>query len=247
MSVVQPSVKEEPQSDNVIQFMGEFVSGSYDGPHIYAPLIKQEFISASDLEAYNKNADDKNKLVLVQEKISNVYDVQKVYGKEQLEELLKGVHRNRYRQNIAHVESLKENIAQSLKEKDVFSCGTLEDAECNQEKENTDEARKVAEFKEKEDADARKAEEERHEKELEEARKVAELKEKQDADARKVEEERHEKELVEARKVAELKEKQDADARKVEEERHEKELEEARKVAELKETEDADARKARET
>ena len=96
-SVVQPLVKEEPQSDDDIQFMGEFIRGSYDEPCILAQSIKQEFISASDLEAYNKNADDKNKLVLVQEKISNVYDVRKVYGKEQLEELLKGVHRNRYR------------------------------------------------------------------------------------------------------------------------------------------------------
>ena len=55
--------------------MGEFISGSYDRPCILAEFIKQEFISASDLEAYNKNADDKKKLVLVQEKISNVYDV----------------------------------------------------------------------------------------------------------------------------------------------------------------------------
>ena len=106
-SVVQPLVKEEPQSDDDIQFMGEFVIGSYDGPHILAELIKQEFISTSELEAYNKNADDKNKLVLVQEKISNVYDVCKVYKKEQLEEFLKGVHGNRYRQNIAHVEKFE--------------------------------------------------------------------------------------------------------------------------------------------
>ena len=61
--------------------MGEFISGSYDGPHILAELVKQEFVSASDLVAYNKNADDKNKLVLVQEKISNVYDVCKCTGK----------------------------------------------------------------------------------------------------------------------------------------------------------------------
>ena len=144
MSVVQPMIKEEPQSDNDKQFIGEFISGSYEGPHILAQSIKQEFISPNDLEAYNKNAvGDKDKLVLVQEKISNVYDVQTVYGKEQFEELLKGVHRNRHRQNIAHVESLKENITQSLKEKDVSSCRTLEDAECNREKEDTDEARKA--------------------------------------------------------------------------------------------------------
>ena len=132
MSVVQPLVKEEPQSDDQIQFISEFVSGSYEGPCISAQSIKQEFISPSNLEAHNKNAvGDKDKLVLVQEKIRKGYDVWTVYGKEQLEELLKGVHGNRYRQNIAHVESLKENITQSLKEKEVLSCGTLEDAECN--------------------------------------------------------------------------------------------------------------------
>ena len=90
MSVVQPLVKEEPQSDNDIQFISEFISGSYEGPRILAQSIKQEFISPSDLEAYNKIAiGDKDKLVLVQEKISNVYDVQTVYEKEQLEELFK--------------------------------------------------------------------------------------------------------------------------------------------------------------
>ena len=81
--------------------------------------------------------------------------------KEQSEELLKGVHGNNYRWIIAHVESLKENIAQSLKEKDVSSCGTLEDAECNWEKEDADGARKVADLKEKQDADLRQVEEER--------------------------------------------------------------------------------------
>ena len=95
-----------------------------------------------------------------------MYDVQNVYSKEQLQEILKGVHGNGYHQNIDLVESLKENIAQSLKEKDVLSCRTLEDVESNQEKE---------------DADLRKAEEERQ-KELEEARKAAELKEKEDTD-----------------------------------------------------------------
>ena len=96
-SVVQPLVKEEPQSDEDIQFMGEFVSGSYEGPCTLVKSIKQEFISPTDLEAYNKNAiRDKDKVVFVQEKISNVCDVRKVYSKEQLEELLKGVHRNRY-------------------------------------------------------------------------------------------------------------------------------------------------------
>ena len=51
--------------------MGEFVSGSYEGPHILAKSIKQEFISPSDLEAYNRSAiGDKDKLVLVQEKLA---------------------------------------------------------------------------------------------------------------------------------------------------------------------------------
>ena len=68
---------------------------------------------------------------------------------------------------------------------------------------------KAAELKEKEDADLRKAQEERQ-KELEEARKVAELKEKEDADFRKAEERQKE---LEARKAAELKE-EDADARR---------------------------------
>ena len=96
MSVVKPLVKEEPQSDEDIQFMGELVSESYEGPHTLVKSIKKEFISPSDLEAYNKSAiGDKDKLVLVQEKISNMYDVWKVYSKEQLEELLKDVHSNR--------------------------------------------------------------------------------------------------------------------------------------------------------
>ena len=55
---------------------------------------------------------------------------------------------------------MKENIAQSLN-KDVLSSGTLEDVECNREKEDTDEARKAAKLKEKKDADARKADKER--------------------------------------------------------------------------------------
>ena len=58
--------------------MSEFVKGSYDGP--------------KDLEEYNKFAKDKDKLVIIQEKIGNVYDNRKVYGEEQLEKLLKGVH-----------------------------------------------------------------------------------------------------------------------------------------------------------
>ena len=59
-SVVQPLIKEEPQSNEDIQFMGEFISGSYEGPCNLAESIKQEFITASDSEEYNKNADETN-------------------------------------------------------------------------------------------------------------------------------------------------------------------------------------------
>ena len=69
-SVVKPMAKEEPQSDEDIQFIGEFISGSYEGPHALVKSIKQEFISPSDLESYKKSAfGDKDKLVLVQEKL----------------------------------------------------------------------------------------------------------------------------------------------------------------------------------
>ena len=82
MSVVKPLVKEEPQSDEDIQFMGEFISGSYEGPCTLVKFIKQELISPSDFEAYNKSAvGDNDKLVLVQEKISNVYDVRRSTAK----------------------------------------------------------------------------------------------------------------------------------------------------------------------
>ena len=69
---------------------------------------------------------------------------------------------------------------------------------------------------------------------------MAELQEKEDAEARKVEEEKRQNELEEARKVAELQEKEDAEARKAEEEKRQNELKEARKAEELKEKEEAE-------
>ena len=87
---VQPFIKEEPESDEDVQYLGTLVSGSYEGIHSLPELIKEEFISPSDLEAYNKSAiGDEEKLVLVKEKICNVYDVQNVYSKEHLDELFK--------------------------------------------------------------------------------------------------------------------------------------------------------------
>ena len=93
----QPFIKEELESDKDVQYMGTLVSGSYEGICSLAELIKEEFISPSDLEAYNKSAiGDEEKLVLVKEKICNVYDVQNVYSKEHLKELLNGPHGSRY-------------------------------------------------------------------------------------------------------------------------------------------------------
>ena len=96
-SSMEPVVKKEPASDDDIQFMGEFVKGSYNGPQILVDCIKQEYISPKDLEEYNKFAEDKDKLVIIKEKIENVYDVGKVHGKERLEKLLKGVHGEQYK------------------------------------------------------------------------------------------------------------------------------------------------------
>ena len=94
----QPFIKEELESDKDVQYMGTLVSGSYEGIHSLAESIKEEFISPTDLEAYNKSAiGDIDKLLLVKEKIGNVYDVQNVYSKEHLEALLNGPHGNRYR------------------------------------------------------------------------------------------------------------------------------------------------------
>ena len=72
----QGFIKEELESDKDVQYMDTLVSGSYEGICSLAELIKEEFISPIDLEAYNKSAiGDKEKLVLVKEKICNVYDV----------------------------------------------------------------------------------------------------------------------------------------------------------------------------
>ena len=93
----QPFIKEEPESDEDVQYMGTLVSGSYEGICSLAESIKEEFISPTDLNAYNKSAiGDEDKLLLVKEKIGNVYDVQNVYSKEHLEALLNGPHGNRY-------------------------------------------------------------------------------------------------------------------------------------------------------
>ena len=96
---VQPFIKEEPEFGEDVQYLGTLVSGSYEGIRSLAESIKEEFISPSDLEAYNKSAiGDEEKLVLMKEKICNVYDVWNMYSKEHLEELLNGPHGSRYRQ-----------------------------------------------------------------------------------------------------------------------------------------------------
>ena len=64
-----PFIKEEPKSDEDVQYMGTLVSGLYEGIHSLVESIKEDFISPTDLEAYNKSAiGDKDKLVLVKEK-----------------------------------------------------------------------------------------------------------------------------------------------------------------------------------
>ena len=65
--------------------MEAFVQGSYDGPRALVESIKQEYISPKDLDDYNKFAMEKEKLLIIQEKIQNVYDIRKVFSKEQLE------------------------------------------------------------------------------------------------------------------------------------------------------------------
>ena len=56
MEAFQPFIKEEPESDEDVQYMGTLVSGSYEGIHSLTESIKEEFISPIDLEAYNKSA-----------------------------------------------------------------------------------------------------------------------------------------------------------------------------------------------
>ena len=46
----QPFIKEEPESDEDVQYMGTLVSGWYEGIHSLTELIKEEFISPIDLE-----------------------------------------------------------------------------------------------------------------------------------------------------------------------------------------------------
>ena len=51
--------------------MGTLVSGSYEGICSLTELIKEEFISPIDLEAYNKSTiGDEDKLLLVKEEMS---------------------------------------------------------------------------------------------------------------------------------------------------------------------------------
>ena len=71
MKAFQPLIKEEPESDEDVQYMGTLVSGSYEGIHSLTESIKEEFISPIDLEAYNKSGiGDEDKLVLVKEEMS---------------------------------------------------------------------------------------------------------------------------------------------------------------------------------
>ena len=115
-SVVEPIVKKEPESDDDIHFIGAFMEGSYDGPRALVNSIKQEYISPQDLDDYNKFAMEKDKLVIIHEKIENVYNVRKVFSEEQLEKLLKGIHGEQYKKNFCHVDTLKQNITDSLNE-----------------------------------------------------------------------------------------------------------------------------------
>ena len=70
----QGFIKEGLESDEDVQYIDTLVSGLYEGIHSLAESIKEEFISPIDLEADNKSAiGDEEKLVLVREKICNVY------------------------------------------------------------------------------------------------------------------------------------------------------------------------------
>ena len=67
----QPFIKEEPESDKDVQYMGTLVSGSYEGIHSLTESIKEEFILPIDFGAYNKSAiGDEDKLLLVKEEMS---------------------------------------------------------------------------------------------------------------------------------------------------------------------------------
>ena len=145
----QSLIKEETESDEDVQYMGTLVSGLYEGIRSLVESIKEEFITPTDLEAYNKSAiGDEDKLALVKEKIGNVYDVRNVCSKEHLEALLNGPHGNRYHQNIAHVEHLKSSISHGQKE-DVLSLDKLQDAERNADKVDADSKKEAADIKKK--------------------------------------------------------------------------------------------------
>ena len=51
--------------------------------------IKQEYIFPQDLDDY-KFAMEKDKLVIIQEKIENVYNVRKVFSEEQFKKTVEG-------------------------------------------------------------------------------------------------------------------------------------------------------------
>ena len=71
MKAFQPFIKEEPESDEDVQYVGTSVSGMCEGIRSLTESIKEEFILPIDLEAYNKSAiGDKEKLLLVKEEMS---------------------------------------------------------------------------------------------------------------------------------------------------------------------------------
>ena len=59
---------------------------------------------------YNKSAVSDQKIVPIQEVLDNMYDVRQVYTGDELQELLSGPHRQRYKKNIEMMEKLKKSI-----------------------------------------------------------------------------------------------------------------------------------------
>ena len=71
MKAFQPFIKEEPESDEDVQYKGTLISGSYEGICSLTELITEEFISPIVLEVYNKSAiGDEDRLLLVKEEMS---------------------------------------------------------------------------------------------------------------------------------------------------------------------------------
>ena len=104
------TVKSEPLSDDDIMFVGHFISGTYEGLRAVKDSIKQENISPEMLMQYNKSAVGDQKIVPIQEVLDNKYDFRQVYTDNELQELLNGPHRHRYKKNIEMVEKLKKSI-----------------------------------------------------------------------------------------------------------------------------------------